>query len=57
MAENAYDPVFGARPVKRYVQKHIETVIAEKIIAGEITEDTDIDIDVEEDKLTVVAKK
>jgi ATP-dependent Clp protease ATP-binding subunit ClpB len=57
MAENAYDPVFGARPVKRYVQKHIETVIAKKIIAGEITEDTDIDIDVEEDKLTVVAKK
>lgn len=57
MAENAYDPVFGARPIKRYVQKHIETVIAKKIIAGEIIEDADIDIDVEEDKLTVDAKK
>lgn len=57
MAENAYDPVFGARPVKRYVQKHIETAIAKKIIAGEITEDADINIDVEGGKLTVVAKK
>ncbi len=57
MAENAYDPVFGARPIKRYVQKHIETVIAKKIIAGEIIEDADIDIDVEEDELTVDAKK
>ncbi|NLM59946.1 MAG: ATP-dependent chaperone ClpB [Clostridium sp.] len=57
MAENAYDPVFGARPIKRYVQKHIETVIAKKIIAGEIIEDADIDIEVEEDKLTVDAKK
>jgi ATP-dependent Clp protease ATP-binding subunit ClpB len=55
MAENAYDPVFGARPVKRYIQKHIETEIAKKIIAGEITEDADIDIDVEDGKLTVVA--
>ncbi|MBN1442509.1 MAG: AAA family ATPase, partial [Planctomycetes bacterium] len=38
IAEVAYDPVFGARPVKRYLQKHIETEIGRKIIAGEVGE-------------------
>ena len=38
IAVTAYDPVFGARPVKRYVQKHIETELGRKIIRGEIVE-------------------
>ena len=34
IASNAYDPIYGARTIKRYVQKHLETPIARKIIAG-----------------------
>ena len=35
MADESYDPVYGARPVKRYVQNHVENEIARMIIAGE----------------------
>ena len=36
IAHEAYDPVYGARPLKRYIQQHIETPIARKIIGGDI---------------------
>ena len=35
--KDAYDPIYGARPIKRYIQKYIETPIAQKIIASQIT--------------------
>lgn len=44
IAQNAYSPVYGARPVKRYLQKHIETEIAKRIISGEIIEDGKIEV-------------
>ena len=34
--DEAYDPIFGARPLKRYLQSHVETMLGRKIIAGEI---------------------
>lgn len=34
--DNAYDPIYGARPLKRFIQSHIETMLGRKIIAGEI---------------------
>ena len=34
--DNAYDPIYGARPLKRYLQSHVETMLGRKIIAGEI---------------------
>ncbi|WP_077390685.1 ATP-dependent chaperone ClpB [Mobilibacterium timonense] len=37
IADEAYDSVYGARPVKRYVQKHIENEIARMIIAGDVS--------------------
>jgi ATP-dependent Clp protease ATP-binding subunit ClpB len=46
MAQNAYNPVFGARPVKRYMQKFIETEIGKRIINGEVSEGKNIHIDV-----------
>src|SRR6185503_8459119 len=36
IAETSYDPVYGARPLKRYLQKHVETELGKKIIRGEI---------------------
>ena len=50
--EGGYDPTYGARPLKRYLQKNVETLAAKMILSGEIqTEDT-IVIDVLEGKLT-----
>ena len=46
IAKEAYTPQYGARPVKRYLQKYIETGIAEKIIKGEIMDGQEIVIDV-----------
>lgn len=36
IAKNAYDPVYGARPIKRYIQRNVETSIARELIAGEV---------------------
>ncbi|HRI80931.1 MAG TPA: hypothetical protein PLF88_00690 [Opitutaceae bacterium] len=35
-AEKGYDPVFGARPLKRFLQRHIETKLARALIGGEV---------------------
>lgn len=53
MAQNAYNPVFGARPVKRYMQKFIETEIGKKIISGEVGEGKNIYIDVSDEVLVI----
>ena len=52
IAEEAYSPSYGARPVKRYLQKHIETEIAAKIIKGEVHEGENITIDIKNDGLS-----
>jgi ATP-dependent Clp protease ATP-binding subunit ClpB len=53
IAEEAYSPAFGARPVKRYLQKHIETEIAAKIIRGEVKDGETITIDIKENKMVL----
>ncbi|MDP4094736.1 MAG: ATP-dependent chaperone ClpB [Bacillota bacterium] len=45
IAQNAYNPVYGARPVKRYIQKFVETEIAKMIIKGDVGEGKDIVVD------------
>lgn len=55
MAQNSYNPIFGARPVKRYMQKFIETEIGKMIIKGEAAEGKDIYIDLEEGELKIFA--
>ena len=52
VAEVAYNPVYGARPLRRYVQQYIETPLAKKIIAGEITDEQQVTIDIHENALT-----
>ena len=49
--ENAYEPTFGARPLKRFLQSRVETLIARKIIAEDIAPDTVITIDAENGRL------
>ncbi|MBO7361862.1 MAG: hypothetical protein J6U41_00565, partial [Lachnospiraceae bacterium] len=41
----AYDPVYGARPLKRYIQKHIETLAARFILEDRVSENQTIVID------------
>ena len=46
VVENAYDPVYGARPLKRYIQKYVETLSAKLILADEVEMGDTILIDV-----------
>lgn len=53
IAENAYNPALGARPIKRYMQKFVETEIGKMIIRGDAAEGKDINIDVLDDKIII----
>lgn len=56
MAKEAYEPAYGARPVKRYLQKNVETALATKIIAGEIAEGDTVLVDTDGDSLKIARK-
>ena len=56
IAENGVDPIFGARPMKRYIQRYIETDIAKKMIEVGAMKDADIDVDVVDGKFDVKIK-
>lgn len=51
LAEVGYDPVFGARPLKRAIQRELETQIAKAILRGEFTDGSTIFVDVENERL------
>lgn len=53
MADEAYDPVYGARPLRRYIENTIETEIAKKLISGEFYDGIDIVVDEKEGSLSV----
>jgi len=59
IADKGYDSQFGARPLKRAIQKYLEDPIAEEILKGELGEgDTmEIDFDKESGEIKIVAKK
>lgn len=54
IADQGYDPVYGARPLKRFIQKHLETKIARKIIAGTVGLEKGITIDYDHDELVLI---
>ena len=51
--DNGFDPVYGARPLKRFLQSHIETLIAKKIIAGDLLPESTLEVDIENQQLVV----
>ena len=55
ITENGYDPVYGARPLKRYLQKNVETLAAKLILGGGLREGAVIVIDVSEDGSRLIA--
>ncbi|HVS53264.1 MAG TPA: ATP-dependent chaperone ClpB [Opitutaceae bacterium] len=52
-AEKGYDPVFGARPLKRFLQRQIETKLARALISGEIAEDSAVTFRIKGDDLVL----
>ena len=57
IVENAYDPVYGARPLKRYIQKHVETLSAKLILSDQVTQGDTIWITVEDEELVARVKE
>lgn len=56
IVENAYDPVYGARPLKRYIQKYVETLSAKLILADQVEQGDKIWIDVKDGELGAIRK-
>ena len=56
IADSSFDPLYGARPMKRFVQSHVETLIAHTILASELSMGDTLVVDLEDGKL-VVRKK
>ncbi len=53
VVEHGYDPQYGARPLKRFLQKHVETLVARTILSGNIHQGQEILVDAEGDHLVV----
>jgi ATP-dependent Clp protease ATP-binding subunit ClpB len=53
IAREGFDPVYGARPLRRYIQREVETRIARALVAGEITDGSAIFVDVRDGELTI----
>ncbi|KGM95494.1 ATP-dependent chaperone ClpB [Clostridium botulinum] len=56
LAKKGYDPIYGARPLKRYISNILETEIAKKIISGEIYSGCNVVVDAEDNKLKIFAE-
>ena len=53
LINNGYDEIYGARPLKRFVQKKLETLIAKKILSQEILQNTTVVVDCRENELYI----
>ncbi len=53
MGTNSYDPIFGARPIKRYVQKNLETPISRMIIADSLAQSGKISVTIDQGRLRI----
>ena len=53
IVSRAYDPMYGARPLKRYLQRELETRIGRLIIGGDVGEGSSILVTVEDDELAI----
>ncbi len=53
IGEKGYDPTYGARPLKRFLQKQVETQLARALVAGEIEEGSEVTFTIKEDQLNM----
>lgn len=57
IAEEAYDPVYGARPLKRYIVRHVETPLAREIVSGHVFPHSSVEIDLLDNEFTFKVDK
>jgi ATP-dependent Clp protease ATP-binding subunit ClpB len=57
LAEAGYDPVYGARPLKRTIQRELETPLSKKLLAGEVTDGSRVRVDLKGDELVWSCQK
>ncbi len=55
--ENGYDPIYGARPLKRYLQKYVETLTARKILSGDVHAQDTLILDVDNGEFKIQVKE
>ena len=53
IGEKGYDPTYGARPLKRFLQKQVETQLARALVAGEVEEGSEVAFSVKDDELVM----
>ncbi len=56
IARSGYDPVYGARPLKRFLQRHVETPLSRKLLTGDITDHAKVQVDLKGEELVFTAK-
>ena len=57
IVRNSFDKVYGARPIKRFVSRYVETLISKHILTEKIKPNTTVIIDIENDKLVIINDK
>jgi ATP-dependent Clp protease ATP-binding subunit ClpB len=57
IAREGYDPVYGARPLKRFIQRNLETSLSRKLLAGEITDNSRVTVDVRKGELVFTTER
>jgi ATP-dependent Clp protease ATP-binding subunit ClpB len=57
VAREGYDPVYGARPLKRYLQREVETALSRKLLSGEITDNSRVLVDLKKGGLVFTSEK
>ena len=57
MAEQGFDPAYGARPLRRFISREVETRVARALLRGDLPEDSTIVVDVANGGLTAVPKQ
>jgi len=57
LAEHGYDSVYGARPLKRVIQQHVQNELAKLLLSSELSEGSNVEVKVHQDKLIVSPKK
>ena len=55
LAELGYDPLYGARPLKRVIRKHLEDQLAKAMLAGDIVDGQTVKVDTGDDGLSITA--
>ena len=53
IGEKGYDPTYGARPLKRFLQKQVETQLAKALVSGEVEEGSEVTFFVKDDELVM----